>query len=82
MIHPYSNETQTRWDRGDFKAQLNQPNNPRPIGFCDGSDADLAELRAMAEAEGADEVRIDRKRLKSGRELWTLHGGGAPEEFE
>ena len=32
MIHPYSNETQTRWDRGDFKVQLNQPNNTRPGG--------------------------------------------------
>jgi hypothetical protein len=53
------------------------------MGFCDGTDADLAELQAMAESEGADEMRIDRKVLKSGRELWTLHGGGGePEEFE
>ena len=37
MIHPYDDSTQTRWDRGEFKVQLNQPNNPRPIGFCDGS---------------------------------------------
>jgi hypothetical protein len=82
MIHPYSNETQTRWDRGDFKVQLNQPNNTRPIGFCDGSDADLLELQAMAESEGADEMRIERKPLKSGRELWTLHGGAGRDEFE
>jgi hypothetical protein len=26
MIHPYDNSTQTRWDRGEFKVQL----NPRP----------------------------------------------------
>ena len=30
----------------------------------------------MAESEGADEMRIDKKLLKSGREIWTLHGGG------
>ena len=82
MIYPYSNETQTRWDRGDFQVQLNQPNNERPIGFCDGSDADLSELQTMAESEGADEMRIDRKQLKSGREIWTLHGGGEPAKFE
>ena len=45
MIHQYSNETQTRWDHGEFKVQLLQPNNTRPIGFCDGSDADLSELQ-------------------------------------
>ena len=75
MIYPRSNETQTRWDRGDFQVQLDLPNNPRPIGFCDGSDEDIAELKARAEAEGADEIRIERKALKTGREIWTLHSG-------
>lgn len=74
MIHPYDNATQTRWDHGEFKVQLCLPNTPRPIGFCDGTDADLAELRALAEAEGADSVAIVRKALKSGREIWTLGG--------
>ncbi len=76
MIHFYSNETQTRWDHGEFKVQLNQANNTRPMGFCDGSKADVSELQEMAESEGADEVRIEKKELKSGREIWTLHGGG------
>ena len=76
MIHPYSNATQTRWDHGDFKIQLNQFGNSRPIGFCEGSEADLAELRELAESEGADEMRIKKKTLKSGREIWILHGGG------
>ena len=76
MIHPYSNETQTRWDHGDFKVQLNQPDNSRPIGFCDGSAADLEELREMADSEGTDEMRIEKKILKSGREFWTLSSGG------
>ena len=76
MIHPYSNETQTRWDHGEFKVQLNQIGNTRPVGFCDGSKADVTELRELAESEGADEMRIEKKVLKSGREIWTLHGGG------
>ena len=75
MIHLYSNATQTRWDRGEFKVQLNQLNNARPIGYCDGSEADVSELAEMAEAEGAGELRIEKKMLKSGREIWTLLGG-------
>ena len=46
------------------------------MSFCDGTDADLAELRTIAETEGAEGMRIEKKVLKSGRELWTLHGGG------
>jgi len=76
MIYPHNNENQTRWNRGDFKVQLNLLNNTRPMGFCDGSAADVAELQALAESEGADKIRIDKKTLKTGREIWTLHGGG------
>jgi hypothetical protein len=76
MIYPYSNENQTRWNRGEFKVQLNLPNNTRPMGFCDGSAEDMAELQTIAESEGADEMRIDKKIQKTGREIWTLHGGG------
>ncbi len=74
MIYPYDNASQTRWNRGEFKVQLNQVNNPRPMGFCDGSPEDVAELLAIAEAEGSDDVRIQKKQLKSGREIWTLGG--------
>jgi len=76
MIHAYDNGTQTRWDRGELQVQLVQPNNPRPIGFCDGTAADAAELRAIAEAEGAEDFLLHKKVLKSGREIWTLGGGG------
>jgi len=78
MIHKYSNATQTRWDRGEFKVQLVQSGNPRPIGFCDGTEEDLAELRSIAESEGAEGMEISRKILRTGRELWTLgrQGGG------
>ena len=74
MIQAYSNETQTRWDRGEFKVQLVQANNPRPIGFCDGTDSDASELREIAESEGAEEFLIEKKMLKTGREIWTLGG--------
>ncbi len=75
MIYPYSNATQTRWDRGDFRVQLNVPDNTRPMGFCDGSDADVSELSSLAEAEGADGMRLEKKVLKTGREIWTLYPG-------
>ena len=73
MIHAHTNETQTRWDRGGYRVQLNLPNRPQAIGFCDGTDRDASELRARAEEEGAEHFRIERKLLKSGREIWTLH---------
>jgi len=74
MIHPYNNSTQTQWDHGEFKVQLNQPNNPRPIGFCDGTQEDVSELLSIAESEGVENAKIDKKILKSGREIWTLGG--------
>jgi hypothetical protein len=74
MIHPYDNSTQKRWDRGELKVQLNQPDNPRPIGYCDGSPEDVNELLSIAEAEGVYDAKIDRKILKTGREIWTLGG--------
>ena len=76
MIHPYNNGTQTRWNHGEFKVQLNLPGNSRPMGFCDGSPEDVAELLAIAEVEGATDVSIQKKYLKSGREVWTLGGSG------
>lgn len=75
MIYPYDNATQTRWDRGELQVQLNTHGNSRPLGFCDGTPEDMAELRAMAEAEDAEQVSVQKKVLKSGREIWTL---GAP----
>jgi len=80
MIYPHDNATQTRWDRGEFQVQLILPNNPRPMGYCDGSPEDVAELLAIAEAEGADDVQIHKKQLKSGREIWTLVGPGGPDD--
>ncbi len=77
MIHPYNNETQTRWDRGELRVQLVVPNNSSPIGFCDGSDADELAIRSQAEEEGAEDFRIERRALKTGREIWTLFSRGS-----
>lgn len=75
MIYPYDNASQTRWDRGELKVQLNMRDNPRPMGFCDGTAADVNELLAIAESEGAEAPSIEKKALKSGREIWTLVAG-------
>lgn len=72
MIYKHDNATQTKWDRGEYKVQLLVPTQSGPIGFCDGTDEDAAELRAIAEAEGAEDFEIQRKVLKTGREIWTL----------
>ena len=73
MIYLHSNATQTRWDRGGYKVQLSSPDTSRPIGFCDGTEDDMSELRSLAETEASGELWIDKKILKSGREIWTLH---------
>jgi hypothetical protein len=72
MIHPYDNDTQTRWNRGEFKVQLSMKGNGRPLGYCEGTEEDVAALSAIAEAEGAEQVRIHKQVLKSGREVWTV----------
>jgi hypothetical protein len=72
MIYRHDNASQTRWDRGELQVQLVVPGNPRPMGFCDGTAADEAELRALAEAEGADVFKLHKKELKTGRQIWTL----------
>lgn len=74
MIHPWSNATQSKWDKGEFKVQLMTVGSSRPMGFCDGSAADVAELKQMAENENAS-MHIDKKVLKTGREIWTLRSG-------
>ena len=74
MIYWHSNETQTRWDRGEYAVRLQLPARDKPVGFCDGSDEDIRDLQARAESEGVDAFRIEKKTLKTGREIWTLHG--------
>jgi hypothetical protein len=75
MIYPFNNATQTRWDKGELKVQLLLPENSRPMGYCDGTEADLAELKSMADAENST-LTVDKKVLKTGREIWTVRGAG------
>lgn len=72
MIYLYDAESLTRWNRGELKVQLNLPTRSRPMGYCDGTEEDEAELRAMAESEEVDDLPIHKKILKTGREIWTL----------
>ena len=74
MIYRHDNASQTRWDRGELQVQLLVAGNARPMGFCDGTAADEAELRALAEAEGAETFELRKKELKTGRQIWTLGG--------
>ncbi len=76
MITPYDNAAQNRWDRGEFRVQLNVATSSRPMGFCQGTPEDMAELVSIAESEDAGDVVIHKKSLKSGREIWTLGGPG------
>ncbi len=71
MIYTYDNATQTRWNRGELQVEIRLPNNTRPMGYCDGTEADEQEIRDMGESEGAI-VDIQKKRLKTGREIWTI----------
>jgi hypothetical protein len=70
-IYPHNNETQTRWDHEEFQVMIKSPQMNRPIGFCDGEPADEEQIREQAMREGA-EVEIDKKVLKTGREIWTV----------
>ncbi|MFU8803225.1 MAG: hypothetical protein ACNA8W_05380 [Bradymonadaceae bacterium] len=79
-IISHSNESQTRWDRGDFQVMIESPTSSQPIGFCDGTAADENEIREMAMREGT-EVEIDKKVLKTGRQIWTVRAS-ASEEHE
>lgn len=71
-IQPHNNQTQTQWDRGNFQVMIKSPTSPNPIGFCDGEQADENQIHERAAREGA-EVTIDKKLLKTGREIWTVH---------
>jgi hypothetical protein len=50
---------------------IKSPQARFPIGFCDGEPEDEAEIHEKAMREGS-EVEIDKKVLKTGREIWTV----------
>ena len=83
MIHPYSDDGLRRWNRGEYAVQLLVPQRQRPYGWCDGTDEDEAALRALSEGEGEAALEIDKRVLRTGRQVWTLrtaaNAGDGPE---
>lgn len=79
-IYEHNSENETLWGKGKHQAMIKTPNVDRPFGYCDGTDEDEQSLVAMAESEGLERVHIDRRRLKTGREIWTVRGEGGQEE--
>lgn len=73
MIHRYSDANLVRWNRGEFKVQLDLPGQKRPMGYCDGTPEDEAELMSMSEEEGETGLEIKKRILRTGREIWTLN---------
>jgi hypothetical protein len=82
MIHRYNAKTQQRWNRGELQVQLNTPGSTRPMGYCDGTDEDEAELRAIAESEDVENLPIAKRILKTGREIWTVGAPPNPADLE
>ena len=72
MIHLYNNASLLRWNRSELKVQLNLPGRTRPMGYCDGTEEDELQLRAMAESEEVENLPIKKRILKTGREIWTV----------
>lgn len=72
MIHKFSVQTMHRWGQGKFKVQVVVAGSDRPVAFCDGSDADVEELKSIAQNEGTELATIHKRVLKTGREIWTI----------
>lgn len=79
MIHPYSHENLSLWKRDVHQVQLDLPGRQLPMGWCDGTEEDEEELRAMAREEGVEHLTIHKKLLKTGRQIWTV---GDPPELD
>lgn len=81
LIYPYDHSMLRRWNRGELQVRIDVPGRRLPTGYCDGSDEDEAELRQITEDEGVEELPIDKRILKTGRQIWTV--GSQPElDFE
>ncbi|AWV90382.1 hypothetical protein [Bradymonas sediminis] len=78
-IESHSNETQTLWDRGEFQVMIKSGSTGTVIGFCAGTPADELEIEETAMREGT-EVTIEKKLLKTGRQIWTVNPVGGRDE--
>jgi hypothetical protein len=72
LIHHYNHDHLRRWNRGEHQVRIEIPGRNLPMGYCDGTDDDEAELRAIAEEEGLDDLPIHKRVLKTGRAIWTV----------
>lgn len=79
-IYPQNNDNDTKWGRGGFGAMIKSMSSDKPLAYCDGSDSDEQELLKQAEDEGLGGAEIQRKSLKTGREVWTVIGDYDEEE--
>ena len=76
-IHIYSTQYENLWNKGQLAVMIKAQGAERPFGYCDGTQEDADALIAMAEGEGLERVRIERKDLKTGRQVWTILGDSA-----
>ncbi|MEZ4316401.1 MAG: hypothetical protein R3F61_02805 [Myxococcota bacterium] len=82
MIYPYDHEMLRKWNRGELQVQIDIPGRRLPMGYCDGTEEDEAELRNMAESEGVEDLPIQKRLLKTGRQIWTVGSPPMDEEFD
>lgn len=73
-IYTQDNENDSRWNRGEHQVMLKSPHTERPFGYCDGTKEDEDALMELAAQEGVENASIVKRALKTGREVWTLHG--------
>ncbi len=71
-IHPHNTQTETKWSKGLFQVMIRSPNWERPYGYCDGSSEDENSLLEMAQGEGLFDAQLQKRTLKTGRQIWTL----------
>lgn len=76
----YNHSELRRWNNGEHQVQLDIPGRAVPMGYCDGTDEDEAELRNLAEEEGVDNLPIEKRLLKTGRQIWTLGLGQSDDD--
>ena len=82
-IYEQNNASDTKWGKGLYQVMIKSPTSDKPFGYCDGTPEDEQALITMAESEGVSQVVIQRKHLKTGREIWTVTGEGmGVEDYE
>ncbi|MCO4748397.1 MAG: hypothetical protein KC912_26650 [Proteobacteria bacterium] len=79
MIYFYDHTNLNRWNRGELQVRIDIPGKRLPLGYCDGTEEDEAELHDIAQNEDVENLPIAKKLLKTGRQIWTV---GHPPVYE